>query len=590
MRFGLLPRRERHRPHAALGAASIASALLALSCAPAPPRPASAPPANELPAASRVVLQEAVEWESYRLVEPSGRFAVFEHVVVDLAAERVAWLHPGGVLPILTAGGHVLRSHVGPDEGVELWNLVDGSTALFLGSLVPHVAVAGRVALQRGQALDVIDTVLGQRVALLPALGTILSVVPSTAGWRILARTGQRREQPGLVLLSTPPAPSDDLKTVALQLPPARFSLAGGSAYHSDPFLSIGADGALRANVVEACAACRAPAQFTLWSSTLDEWSGQGAPWAEARFDLEHAPEMQLPLAGPHVPRSVPLPPSVAHHLEPMRGTSRAGTLLEVSPDGRRALTGASDRVCVWSLDRAERTECERRAHQLYQFMDSAHVWAYLHDDEAPELALWNLETRQISRRSFPAGSVLIPGRKQHLLAYRYRADDRTYDIELWRFTDDVPVWTREACAAPPYFATRGAHVVCPAIDIDEPVILLDARSGQVVNARAPRPAVAHLPQACELDTSDGRTLTSSRRGQALVSLYDLTPTEWAIVVPDGRFVGTDTAPGYLAFYGRFGEAWGHDQVERLRDRAAVQGALAELAGIASRCVPSASQ
>jgi hypothetical protein len=563
--------------------------LLALSCAPGP-RGAAAPLLeNDLPAVSRVVLQQVVERESYQLLEPSGRFAVFDNVVVDLPAERVAWLHHGGILPSLTADGHVLRSHAGREEGVELWHLVDGSTQLFLGSLVPHVAAAGRVALQRGQALDVVDTVLGQRVALLPALGTILSVVPSSGGWRILARTGQRREQPGLVLLSTPPAPADDLKTVALELPPARFSLAGGTAYHSDPFLSIEANGALRAHVVEACATCPAPAQFNLWSSTIDERSGEGTPWTDARFDLEHPPELQLPLTGPHVPSSAPLPPSVANRLESMRGTASAGTLIDISPDGRRALTGASDRVCVWSLDRAERIGCEHRGHQLYQFMDPAHVWAYLHDDEAPELALWNLKTRQVSRRPFAAGCMLVPGRDQHFLAYRYRTDDRTYDIELWRFASARAVWAHAGCAAPPYFAARGAHVVCPAIDIASPVLLLDTRNGRVLDASAPRPAVAHLPQACELDTSDGRMITSSRRGQTLVTLYDLTPTEWAIVLPDGRFVGTAAAPSYLAFYGRSGEVRGLGQVERLRDPVAVQTVLAELAGIASGCISSAS-
>jgi hypothetical protein len=355
---------------------------------------AAAAPEGELPAVSRVVLQEAVDSKGYHFVDTSGRFAVFETVVVDLAADRVAWLHNGGILPILAAGNHVLRLHQGAEEGVELWNLLDGSTQLFLGRLIPHLSAVGRVALQRGPALDIVDTVLGERVALLPALGSIVSVVPSTTGWRILARTGQRREQPGLVLLSTPPAPADDLKTLALELPLASFSLAGRRSHHSDPFLSIDIGGELRANVVEACAACTAPAQLTLWSSAIDQQTGRGAEWSDAPLDHEHPPEMILPLVGPHVSSATPIPSSVRNHLKRMRSTSNAGTILDISPDGRRVLTGASDRVCVWLLDRVERTWCERRAHQLYQFLDATHVWMYLHHDESPELSLWDLDAR----------------------------------------------------------------------------------------------------------------------------------------------------------------------------------------------------
>jgi len=582
-----LPRwRHCSRVRRAIEAALLASALLVPSCAPRQPRAATAALENELPAGSRVVLQQAVESKGYQFTDPSGRFAVFDDVVVDLASDRVAWLHDGEVLPILTQGGHLLRSHSGAEEGVELWNLLDGSTQLFLGSLVPHLASVGRVALQRGQALDIVDTVLGQRVALLPALGTIVSVIPSGAGWRILARTGQRREQPGLVLLSTPPAPSDDLKTLAIHLPTASFSLAGRTAHHSDPFLSLSADGQLRANVVEACAACSAAAQFTLWSSAIDQQTGKGDEWTQTRFDHEHPPGSILPLVGPHVPSTPPVPFSVNSHLERMRGTSTAGTILDIAPDGRRVLTGASDRVCVWSLDRAERAWCERRAHQLYQFADSTHVWMSTHDHESPEIAFWDLSTRKNTSRVLPSGSVVIPGRGEQLLAYRYRASDRTYDIELWRLANDVPVWTHEACAAPPFFAARGARVVCPEIDIDKPVELLEAASGRVLDARSPRPEVDYLPQACGLDVKAGSLVTLARREQALVSFYDLTPTEWAIVLSDGRWIGTAEAPSYLAFYGPSGEGWARDQVERLHDRGAVQSVLGELAGIAGNCPP----
>ena len=293
------------------------------------------------PHGSRIVPQVGFDPTSYQLTDPSGRFAVFDRVIVDLRSDRVAWLHEGGIIPVQTPENHLLRQHLEDTVGVELWDLLDGTTRLFPGTLVLHAPMAGRVALQRGPALDIIDVVQRQRVALLPALGEVLSVVPSADGWRILARTGTRREQPALVLLSTPPAPADGVKTLALELPSSRFSLAARSERSSDPFLVIGERGQLSVNVIESCAACPAPGQLSSWSSALDQRTGRGGPWSEKRFAATQSPGGALPLEGPHVRAgSAPMPASVQDHLGRLRTTPELGVMIQT--DGDRCATAGN--------------------------------------------------------------------------------------------------------------------------------------------------------------------------------------------------------------------------------------------------------
>jgi hypothetical protein len=193
-------------------------------------------------------------------------------------------------------------------------------------------------------------------------------------------------------------------------------------------------------------------------------------------------------------------------------------------------------------------------------------------------------KTLATSRHVFPAGSAPNPGRDDQILTSRYNSDDRTYDVEFWRFASDAPVWTHEACPSTPFFSSREAIVVCPEIDIDKPVILLDASNGRVLDASAPRPDPDPLPEACNLDES-GSPVTLSTRDQPLLSLFDLTPTEWAIALPTGQFIGTPEAPSYLAFYAPSGDPLSRDQVEHLRDPRAVQNVLTALPRIAA-CSP----
>ena len=292
-------------------------------------------------------------------------------------SERVAWIwnYDPSIVPVLAAKDHLLRRLLEGRQAVELWSLLDGSHGRsFDGALVAHVAAPGRVALQVAEALDVIDTLSGSRVATLPVVGQVVSVLPVQNGWRILSRTGARRSQPGLMLASTSGEPGSATQTlVQLELPPTPFSLLDSGEWYTDPFLSVNASGTLFVNVVQRCVSCPDTEQLALWSSSIDLQSGKGERWVEALFDRKHSPDLVLPIFGPHVGQ--PPPAEVERVLQQMPTTADPGLVLSVSPDASRMITGSEGRVCVWSTQPVERSWCEPRLYSGYQFSDSTHVW-----------------------------------------------------------------------------------------------------------------------------------------------------------------------------------------------------------------------
>lgn len=562
----------------------VTSGLLGIvfstSCTPAAPAPATRPEVP--PSVSRVVPQASVEPASYQFTDVSGRFAVFEQAVVDLASERVAWFWSSDpyIVPVLTAKEHLLRQLFEGRRAVELWSLLDGSHgASFDGALVPHVAAPGRVALQRAEALDVIDTVSGSRAATLSATGQVVSVLPAQNGWRLLSRTEPRREQP-LVLESVSGEPDRRMQTLALALPPAPFSLLDTAMWHTDPFLSVDVSGALSVNVIQRCVSCADTQQLALWRSRIDPQSGVGERWAEALFDREHSPDLIVPLFGPHVWQ--PPPPEVERVLQHMPTAADPGWVLSVAPDASRMITGTEERVCVWSLQPLERSWCEPRLYSSYDFFDSTHVWTSTRRDTRQELAVWDLTRRQLSVRSFPSDKKIVFGSAGWFLTYTSDLQGQANDIEVWNHTSATPQWSRQSCPAAPHFA-GGAYVVCPkAMFDDEGALLLDASSGREVSGPSPPDA----SESCWLDVEPGVGAVISRQGQPLATVFDLGASEWAIVLPDGRFQGSADAPTYLAFYGPDARPLGRDQVEALRQPGAVQGVLSQLQQSLNGCSP----
>jgi hypothetical protein len=343
---------------------------------------------------------------------------------------------------------------------------------------------------------------------------------------------------------------------------------------HTEPFLSVGVQGELSVMVVETSASSSPPGQLSLWKSVIDLQTGRGAPWEELRFGPGHPPDVVLPLAGPHLTPSASLPADVARHLASMRAAPDSGTVLAIAPDIRHAITGSNDRVCVWSLEDVRRSWCEPRAYQTYEFFDTTHVWVGGQRTNQLERGIWDIAARSLSTRSFPPETSIAPGTGDQFLAYVLNPSTHLYDFEVWKFTSDTPSWGRQGCPSRPHFASGGAQVVCPTVEYTEqPVMLLDAANGRVINEKAPPPERQHLPEPCDVGVElDGQTIT--RNGRAVAAVFDLTPSEWAIALPDGQFEGTPDASAYLAFYGPSGTLLGSEQVQRLHNASAVQSAM----------------
>jgi hypothetical protein len=193
------------------------------------------------------VVQDAFDTRDYQGMDPSGRFAFFSQVVVDLASDRVAWRHDHTLLPVQTARHRVMRNAEAAD-GIELWDLLDGSTTLFPGILVGHIGMAERIAVQRDTSLDIIDSVRGRRVAVLSRENDVLSVVPSGATWLVLERAFEEDGRVGLQLVSPHPVPEDGMKRQHLQLPSGEPPLTPDSR-HGDAFLAVDGSGALSVNL-----------------------------------------------------------------------------------------------------------------------------------------------------------------------------------------------------------------------------------------------------------------------------------------------------------------------------------------------------
>lgn len=98
--------------------------------------------------------------------------------------------------------------------------------------------------------------------------------------------------------------------------------------------------------------------------------------------------------------------------------------------------------------------------------------------------------------------------------------------------------------------------------------------------ADPPQPVAAN---GCELaiDPPDHETFPGAipiTCGATLIATaYDLSMTEWALMLPDGQFTGSAHATEYLAFYARDGSVVGENEVGSLRTTpAVVAAAIAE--------------
>ncbi len=87
---------------------------------------------------------------------------------------------------------------------------------------------------------------------------------------------------------------------------------------------------------------------------------------------------------------------------------------------------------------------------------------------------------------------------------------------------------------------------------------------------------VPTLPCGFSLDKPGERSLGESlyQAGKLIVTFYDLTNDEWAVVRADGRYTGTAHATDYLAFFAADGTLLDGSAVAALRDEAAVSATV----------------
>ena len=160
-------------------------------------------------ARARVVPQDAVEVERYLGTTSDRTFAFFEEAIVDLKNQRLAWITDLTIpLPkIATTPGHGVRIY--PD-GVERFNLLDGTTVRFPGELVAHCGTRGYFAVRKDATVDVIDATKARSIAKLPVVGDVLSVMTVRREWlcadSLISANSRITSAPSRSLRRTPPS------------------------------------------------------------------------------------------------------------------------------------------------------------------------------------------------------------------------------------------------------------------------------------------------------------------------------------------------------------------------------------------------
>jgi hypothetical protein len=159
------------------------------------------------------------------------------------------------------------------------------------------------------------------------------------------------------------------------------------------------------------------------------------------------------------------------------------------------------------------------------------------------------------------------------------------YDVEAWTFDAPAPLWKRRGCAGIPDFASDGASVTCRLPGDTEAALSLDATSGEVLGVNQQVPFFREVsPRPC-IGVSIRAEPTLWMRGTPIAKLLDLGPSQWAIVLPDGRFTGSPGATNDLAFYSLGGALLPRHEIEKLRDPRAVRKVLAALPGDVAGCM-----
>ena len=541
------------------GAAVLGWLVLACACsgrAAVTPPPSVAPGA--LPVVSRVVPQIPFETREWLRV-PGDRYLVFDNTVVDLLSRRIAWLDAVGLVNVQAAPNHVVRMETNEHGvfGASLWNLSDGSRAFFPGELVANTTIGGKLALQRQDApeLDVVDPLTGTVTRSQGIAGRILNVVD--AG-------GER-----LVLTRKSPAPGTEQDTLAVETLDASSGLLkreqvievrwdevlGARARgHLDPFLVVDPKLGAQLAMITGCAGCRGTPELR-HTRALAAFA-TSAPWRQQ-------PEPAAPLPKPLSADETRLLKTIA--------TSASATFVDLSPAARRLLAKKDGRICLWSLEKAAPEVCAWQDYEEYRFLDAEHVWLARHDQGSFEIGVWDLVSGQRPTHHYEATRVFFTRRAGRFLTFR-EAQDQSWSVDVWTWPREKPDFSRSGCTE---WEWGGRYLTCPS-EPEGSEISVSLDTAELVAAPP-----SELPESAfmfEVDLEPGadRVAQLSRAGNQ-ATLYSFGTNDWAIVLPDGRYTGSDVVDRYLAFYNRSGVLLNAGEIAALRNPKAVQAALAAM-------------
>ncbi len=533
--------------------------------------------ASAVPA--RVALQSSVDIQRYLGRSSDGRFAVFEDGIVDLKSRRIAWrTEPiSELIHVETRPDRLVR--IRTEGEVEIFDLIGGHSVVFPGKLASHCDIRRQIALRREDSIDLIDTVDERLVASLPVDGQVLSVVATPKEWHMLVSSN---EGASLSVRTYSRASRRQTSVRAIHLTGVAAQLGPADERHSGPFLVVSSNTELSVAVV----IDHGMAGLAVHTSPVKDLAGHGGrPWSAAAISPASPPRFELPQSGPQLDRQrdgyAVAPPEIVELVSNLPHADY-GVGHAISTNGDYIVTGNQTRECVWSLDEARRLSC-RGALQVLRFLDNHRVWLGGTLKER-RIGIWSLDTQSVEMR--PLGSDTYPDPAptgDRYLASRF-ASNSTWLVELWTWIHPRPDWTYEPCAAQPTWNEPGTEVLCPEMGNPDVSLALSPTNGSILGRRSSKPRTGEVQnESCGFKVMLDAVMPLCIGERCFATLYDLTASEWAIVLPDGRFAGTHGVDRYLAFYDTHGALLSDAQVAALRDAKAVREAMGA-ARRASRC------
>ncbi|HET7544397.1 MAG TPA: hypothetical protein VFK05_31215 [Polyangiaceae bacterium] len=484
---------------------------------------------------------------------------MFDDVVVDLLSRRVAWTNVTGLVNVETAPNHVVRTEQDAQGllGASLWNLVDGTRAFFPGELVLKTAIAGKIALQREDTLelDVVDPLTGTVTRSPGIVGKILSVADFGRDRLALTRRsgtgGKGQDTLAVETLDGSSGLREREQVIQISWDEVLGARARG---HLDPFLVVDPKLGAQLAIVTGCAGCPGTPS-RLHTRALSAFATtQSAPWRE---EPEPAPLARAPLSAEEKRLLTTIP------------TSESATFVDLSPGARRLLAKKDARICVWSLEKAAPESCAWQDYEQYAFLDAEHVWLARHDHDSFEIGVWDLASGQRATGHYEATRVEFTQHAGRFLTFR-QAQDESWTVDVWTWPRKKPDFSHSGCSE---WQLSGRYLTCPSAS-EGSALTVSLETGELLAAPPSKVPESAYTYDVDLALGNGVAQLSRAGNQATLYSFGTGTSDWAIVLPDGRYAGSDPVDRYLAFYDRSGTLLNAAQIAALRNPEAVRATL----------------